>query len=418
MEPLRTDLSGELLLIGLSHRTAPLALRERCAIPDDRLEARLASLRSLEGVAECFALSTCNRTEVLVSGHVDERLESVLVDLVFHGSSRERLYVHRGLQALIHCFRVAGGLDSLVLGEGQILAQMREALAAARSAGTIGRVLGPLLEQALGVGKRIRNETAIGLGTLSVARVGVDLAKRVFSDFAGARVLLVGAGETGLLVAKHLVEQGVREPVFANRTEERAREAAQRFGGSHCGLDDLGEEVPRADLLVTCLEGVPNLITQALFDRRRLNQRDRPMLALDLSVPRAIDPRAGELDNLLLYDMDDLAAVVERNQVDRERAVEETSGILVAEVHKYLSLRSYAAVAPSLSGLRTRFESLREMVLDEIAGARSSSDQMRLAHELTRRLLDAALAEVKDSFRKARSEEELEREYRRYLEGL
>jgi glutamyl-tRNA reductase len=178
------------------------------------------------------------------------------------------------------------------------------------------------------------------------------------------------------------------------------------------------DQLLAADLIVTCLEGVPNLITREVFDRRRLKQRDRPVLALDLSVPRAIEPRVGELDNLLLYDMDDLAAVVERNQSDRQRALEETSGILVAEVHKYLALRSYAAVAPSLSGLRTRFETLREVVLDEVVGARSSPEQMRLAHELTRRLLDAALAEVKESFRKARSEEELEREYRRYMEGL
>jgi len=416
LDALTPSLAGELMLVGVSHQSAPLDVRERCAVQPDRLAGYLAALRALDGVEECFVLSTCNRTEVLVAGRVDERVEKLLLELFFRAASPPQLYTHRGLHALIHMFRVAAGLDSLVLGESQVLAQIKDAAAAARAAEGLGRRLAPLLDQALSVGRRVRNETAIGLGTLSVARVAIDVAAQVFGGFTDCRALIVGAGETGMLVAQHLFSAGVGSLVFANRSQDRAAAAAERFGARAVELSAIGQELARADLLVACVDGAGHLVRLEDFPKR-LDSRDRPLLVIDLSVPRAIEATVAGQAGLFYYDLDDLARVVDRNRADREKATEGTAEILVAEVHKYLSLRSYAAAAPAIAELRARFDSLREQTLDEVVGERSTSDHVRLAHELTRRLLDAALAHTKDTIRRSRSADELDREYQRYLES-
>ncbi|MBI1382973.1 MAG: glutamyl-tRNA reductase [Planctomycetaceae bacterium] len=414
MDALNQNLAGELLLVGMSHHSAPLDLRERCAVEPTRIADCLASLRAIEGVEECFVLSTCNRTEVLVAGRIDERAEHLLANLFFRDAKPHQRYAHRGLHGVIHMFRVAAGLDSVVLGESQILAQIKDATAAARTAGSLGRLLAPLVDQSLSVGRRIRNETAIGLGTLSVARVAIDIARHVFGTFESTRALVIGAGETGVLVAQHLSEQSVGTLLFANRTLERAQAAAQRFGAGACTLDQVPQLLEQVDLVVACVDGAGKLIGADQFPRR-MQTRDRPLLAIDLSVPRAIDAAVAKRSGLLYYDLDDLARVVDRNQQERIRATAGSHEILVAEVHKYLSLRSYAAAAPSIAELRARFDELREATLDEVLGAQSTPEDVRLAHELTRRLMDATLAHLKDTFKRARRPEDLDREYQRYL---
>jgi glutamyl-tRNA reductase len=405
-------------LIGLSHRTAPLEVRERFVVSSDDLPACLAAIAAIRGVNEAFVLSTCNRTEVLVHGEPGVDLAPALRAHLFRNLGDDQVYAWRGLQALIHVFRVAAGLDSMILGESEVLGQMRRGYEAALGAKSLGAVLRPLLEQALRAGKRVRAETDVGQGTLSVARVAVDVAAQAFGRFEGCRALIVGAGETGLLTARHLVARGLSAPTFANRTLARAEEAAAELGGRARALDELQSLAGEADIVVTCVDGAEVRIGPDSFDERALRMRDRPLLAIDLSVPRAIDRALAQRSNVLLYDLDDLQRVVGENERGRALAVESSAEILVAELHKFLALRAYASFSPVIAAMRERFERVRDEVLDSIAGARSDRKDLQIAHELSKRLLDVALDHLKEGARATSSEEALDREYRRFLEGL
>lgn len=410
-------MSEELLLVGVSHRTAAVEVRERCAIEPGALREALASARSIPGVREVLMLSTCNRTEILVAGAPSESLEEALVQRFFARSEPGERYVFRGIQALAHLFRVASGLDSQVLGESQILAQLKESLGHAETEGAAGTELRGVVAQALGVGKRVRNETSIGEGTLSVARVGVDVVGHVFSDFDRVRTLIVGAGETGLLVARHLRERGNGSIRFANRSLERAERAAAEFGGEACSLAEAESAAKPSDLVVTCVDGGKHLFTPTGLKRAGALSRDRPLLMIDLSVPRAIDPSVAQLEQVLYYDLDDLSKVVDRNRQRRVEGDEQSSGILVAEIQKYLSRKELARMAPAVSALRERFESIRDELLAEHTESGSPGEEP-LARELTKRLLDAAFTSFKEGARGRRSQEELDREYQRFLENL
>jgi glutamyl-tRNA reductase len=408
----------ELTLVGISHRTAPLAVRERYVVSAADLASCLASLLQCDGVGEAFVLSTCHRTEVAVVGPSGVDLAPNVRALVFRNLPDEQVYAYRDVQALIHVFRVASGLDSVVVGESEVLGQIKKSFETALEARSLGPTLKPLLQQALHVGKRVRTETDVGQGTLSVARVGVDVAARVFGSFERCRALVVGAGETGLLVAKHLKDRDLRELDIVNRTLDRARDVAAALGARAHGLDALPAAASSADIVVACIEGGAMQLDASIFDRRALRKRDKPLLVIDLSLPRAVSPDVATLDNALVYDLDDLSRVVHENKKGRVEAIEGTAEILVSELHKYLSLRTYAAFTPAIAEMRQRFEKVREEVLDSVAGARSDPRDLELAHELARRLLDVALAQMKEGARHTRSEESLDREYQRFLENL
>jgi glutamyl-tRNA reductase len=407
-----------LTLVGISHRTAPVAVRERYVVSQADLPACLAALTQIEGVCEAFVLSTCNRTEALVVGAPEADLAPALRAQLFRNLPDEQVYAWRNLQALIHLFRVSAGLDSVVVGESEVLAQMKRGLDSAVAARTLGPTLKPLLQQALHVGKRVRAETEVGQGTLSVARVAVDVAARAFGRFESCHALVLGAGETGLLVARHLKDQAVGRLSFANRTLERARAAAGELQGEAFGLDDLPRVLSTADLIVACVEASATSIDATTFDRKVLRKRDRPVLVIDLSVPRAVDAAVAKLDNLLLYDLDDLSRVVHENLRGRAEAIEGTAEILVSELHKFLSLRTYASFSPAIAAMRERFDHVRDEVLDSVAGARTDPKDIQLAHDLARKLLDVALVQMKESARTTSSEEALDREYQRFLERL
>jgi len=407
---------ADLTLVGLSHRSAPVEVRERCAVPPEGQAHLLAELRSGGEVREAALLSTCNRTEVLVVGAGHQDPAPHVRQRVFAGVSDEHVFVHRGVHAVMHLFRVASGLESQVLGESEILAQTKRAFETARAAGTVGPLLESLLRQALAVGKRVRSETELGQGTLSIARVAVDVAHHAFGNLGDNRALVVGAGETGLLVARHLRSSGIASLDFANRTVARAEEAAAELGGSGFGLEDLGRRAPEYDLVVVCVDGDGGLLRPSELDRRRLRRRDQPMLVIDISVPRAVDPELAGLEQVLLYDIDDLQPVVERNRAGRGEASAVSSAIVVAEVHKFLALRTYAAFRPAIADLQERFHAARDAVLAEVAGERASERELELARALERRLLDLALGSLKEGARRTRSEEEIDREYRRFLE--
>lgn len=408
---------SELLLVGLSHRTAPVSVREGCAVKPDDLPARLAALAEHEAVAEVAVLSTCNRTEAILLAHPGVDAQPAARRVLFAETESTHLVTHRGVHAVMHLFRVASGLESLVLGESEILAQTKRAYEAAQAAGTVKKVLEPLLRQALTVGKRVRRETELGQGTLSVARIAVDVAQRAYGDLKDNRALVVGAGETGRLVARHLVAAGIGGIDFANRTVERAVEAAAEFGGEGFGLDELGARAPRADVVVVCVDGAAGLLRPADLDRRALKRRDQPMTVIDLSVPRAVDPALEDLDQVLLYDLDDLAPIVERNRRNRDDASVATTEIVVAEVHKFLALRTYAAFSPTIAGLHQRFRKAREEVLERVAHGAPEPREIEVALALERRMLDVALEALKEGVRRTRSAEAIDREYHRFLEG-
>ncbi|MBK7642589.1 MAG: glutamyl-tRNA reductase [Planctomycetes bacterium] len=412
------DSKVSLALIGLSHRTAPLGTRERYVVSQHDLPEVLRALKQVEGMEEVCVISTCNRTEVVVIGRKGLDLSAHVRAQLFRNLPDEQVYAFEDVHALIHLFRVAAGLDSVVIGESEILGQMKRGMEAALSNGTLGSVLKPLMQQALHVGKRVRSETEVGQGTLSVARVGVDMAERVFGRFGSVRALIAGAGETGVLVARHLKEKGVGDIVFANRTLERAAQAAAEFGGRAFPLSDLPALTNKTDILIACIEAETASIDASAFDARSLRRRDRPLLVIDLSVPRAVAPEVAQLDNVILYDLDVLQEVVQKNLAGRAGATDTTASILVGELHKFLALRTYASFSPAIAQMRERFEKARDEVLDSVAGAQSSPETVRLAHELTKKQLDIALDSMKLGARHTRSEESLSDEYRRFLENL
>lgn len=405
----------ELTLVGVSHRTAPVAVREGCAVGPDELQARLEALVSEDTVAEAAVLSTCNRTEAILIARPGTDAAGSARRVLFSDTAADHLFVHRGVHAVMHLFRVASGLESLVLGESEILAQTKRAYETAVAAGTAKKVLDPLLRQALQVGKRVRRETELGQGTLSVARVAVDVAQHAYGDLANNRAMIVGAGETGRLVARHLASAGVGVIDFANRTLERAVEAAAEFGGEAIGLEDLGQRAPKADVIVVCVDGDGGLLSPDSLDNRLLGRRDQPMIVIDLSVPRAVDPSLGEHRSVLLYDLDDLGPIVERNRQGRDDASAATAEIVVAEVHKFLALRTYAAFSPTIAELRRKFELAREEILERFARGDADQREIELAHALEKRLLDLALETLKEGARRSRSEEAIDREYQRFL---
>lgn len=414
-------MSREFLLIGISHRTAEVAVRERCSLTPDDVNAKLAVVMALESVREAWIVSTCNRTEVLVVTSSDtvageRKLKAALREVLFHGAPYDAVYDYRGLQAVMHVFRVAAGLDSLVLGESQILAQVKAAFGIGKRCGAVGRLLDPMLQQALATAKRVRTETSVGAGTLSVARAGVDVAEQVFGGFEDNDVVILGAGETGRLAAKCFQERHVRDLCIVNRTLSRAEDAARELGCRYGGLEALSGEVARADVLVTALGGAADLVRPEHLPRRRLARRDQPLVIVDLSVPRAVSRDVSRLSNVLTYDLDDLQAVVDENRQERQRAGEEAAPILLADVHKFLGLRTYATYSPQIVKMRGRFEEIRDRVLDEVTRDASTPQEMKLAHRLSAQLLDAALDLMKETARHSVAPESLDEAYQRFLE--
>ena len=407
-------LSHELLLVGLSHRTAPVSVRENCAVAPDGLPERLTQLQQAPGMQECWVLSTCNRTEVLAATTDLVAAQEIVRDRFFDRVDGAAVYAHKGTEAVFHLFRVAAGLDSQILGESQILAQMKMATDAAREAGTVGHALAPLLQQAFSLGKRVRRETRVGEGTLSVARAAVELGAKVCGALDEATALVVGAGETGVLVARNLVAAGVRDLRFANRTFSRAEKAASEFSGQAVRMEDLRAVLPEMDFVIVSVNAPAAVIGPEQIDDARMRKRDRSPVMIDISVPRAIDPVLEDHPNLLVHSLDDLDAIVARHHQERRAEVEGAERMLVGEVHKWLALRAYSALKPVIAGMRDHFQEVQDAVMAEqrVEDPRT----LELMSRLTRRLLDAALVRMKEGARESYSEDFLDRRYRHYLE--
>ena len=391
------------LVLGLNHRTAPIEVRERIAFAAERLPAALASLAAVPGVAEALIVSTCNRTELYCVGGAAEPLAGWLV--AASGGERalaDCLYRIEGADAARHAFSVASGLDSMVLGEPQILGQLKDAYRAAQDAGTAGPLLNRLFQTTFAVAKRVRSETAIGASAVSVASAGIALARRVFAGFERHTALLVGAGEMIQLVARHLAAQKIGRLIIANRSEARAERIAEGLPASVIRLEALPAHLPQADVVVSSTARPGHVI--ALEDVRRalVERRHRPMFMLDLAVPRDIDPAVGALEDVYLYTVDDLRQVVDENVKAREAEAAVARRLIDADVAEFMAGLKVRDAVPMIRELRSQGEAARDAALAEArrllaAGHPPEAVVEQLAATLTNRLLHAPSAALREA---------------------
>ena len=353
---------------GLNHRTAPVGVREALAFPAARLPEALAALRGGEGVDEAVILSTCNRVEVytcsaeaLPAGLVTRFLAS------FHGAWPEtfeaHLFRHEGRDAVAHLFRVACGLDSIVVGEAQVTGQVRAAYEAAAGAGTAGRVLHHLFQQALAVAKRVRSTTEIGAGRASVGSVAVELAQRIFETLADRTVLVVGAGEMGASVVQGLRAAGANTTLVANRTYERAVELAATWGGKAVPFDALAEHLASADIVISSTDAPHYVLTRARVEQAMARRRGRPLFLVDIAVPRDIEPSVADLGGCYLYNIDDLQAVVAETLAQRQQEMGRCEAIVEAECGEFLAWLGRLAVTPTIAELSAQLHELKRLEL-------------------------------------------------------
>jgi glutamyl-tRNA reductase len=387
-----------LIALGLNHQTAPLALRERVAFDAAALPAALAALRALPGVEEAAVVSTCNRTEIYAE--VAEGAEDVPASWLASSQGLEPdslssyLYRHADGEAVRHLFRVATGLDSMVLGEPQILGQVKEAWQAARSAGSLGRPLDRLFQQSFAVAKRVRTDTRIGAHPVSVAYAAVRLARQVFARLDQACVLLVGAGDTIELAARHLADAKVQRLLVANRTLEHAQQLAARHGGVALPLSELHRHLGEADIVISATASRTPVITREAVQAALAARRHRPMFLLDLAVPRDIAPEVAALEDVYLYTVDDLEQAIEGNRASRREAAQQADAIIELQCEHYLAWWRAQGRQDALRSLRAEGEAARDRALakaaQELAAGGSPEEVMqRLAHQLTNRLLHA-----------------------------
>jgi len=363
-------LAASLFTLGLNHLTAPLAVRERVVFHVERLHEALAELkRGL--VAEAAILSTCNRTEVYVAGEKPDSLARWLAQ--YHRLAPDELqpylYTLPREQAVRHAFRVASGLDSMVLGEPQILGQMKEAARAAESAGTLGSLLHRLFQRSFAVAKEVRSTTSIGAASVSMAAATVKLAARIFPSLKDQSVLLIGAGEMIELTATHFAAQAPARMTLANRTLERAERLAGRFNAAAIELRSLGEHLHEYDVVISCTASSLPIIGKGLVERALRARRRRPMLMVDLAVPRDIEQEARELDDVFLYTIDDLSEIVSANLDSRRSALEQAEAIIEAQVGQFMHWMHLREGVPLIRALRDEADAARRAELERALGA-------------------------------------------------
>jgi glutamyl-tRNA reductase len=383
-------------VLGINHKTAPLALREKVAFSEERLLAALRALRQETGVAEAVILSTCNRTEVYWAGSASGSELSRWLER-HHGDNLDlssSLYVHQESQAVEHAFSVASGLDSMVLGEAQILGQLKDAYRVAQQAGSTGPALNKLFQAAFSAAKRVRSETRIGENAVSLASATVSLARRVYSDLSAHTALMVGAGEMNALVARHFMSAGVKRMVIANRTLGRAQILAAELKAYAVGLDDLNKELAQADIVITCTASTVPLITKSAAEAAVRARRRRPIFMVDLAVPRDIDPAVTDLEDVYLFSIDDLQQLIDENRQQREVAAGGARLVIEEEVARFITESRAQDAGPAIRALRQQADGIRSQTVDQarrlLASGKSPDEVIDyLANTLTNRLLHA-----------------------------
>jgi glutamyl-tRNA reductase len=401
---------GRLVLLGINHNTAPIEVRERLAIPSTRLADATRTLLHQPGIREGLILSTCNRVELLTlqddTTEAADAQPQTKTDLlrflheyfaVPQHDIQPHLYEHRDREAVRHLFRVASSLDSMVVGEPQILGQVKESYTIAREVGAVSTHLESLLQRTFTVAKKIRTETQIGSSSVSIASVAVDLARKIFGSLQGKTVLLVGAGKMSELAARHLIQQGAASILVVNRTQARAEKLAADFATptvqtEAIPFDALYEQAPRADIVIAST-GAP----QKIFDRSHGQQflharRNRPMFFIDIAVPRDVDPRMNEVEGCFVYDIDDLQQVAAANLADRSREAEAAETIVSREVDKYQERLQSRDAVPAILALQQNAEAIREAeLIRSQAKLADLTPQQREAVEALTRSLTAKL---------------------------
>jgi glutamyl-tRNA reductase len=406
--------SSQLVILGVNHKTAPIEVRERIAIPRTELPETTRALAALPGVAECMIVSTCNRVEILaevensevdVAGFLAQRsgLDSTVLS--------PHLYEHRDHEAVNHLFRVAASLDSMVVGESQILGQVKEAFAVARASGTVGGQLEYLMQSAFAAAKKARSETGIGSNSVSIASVAVELARKIFGSLAGKTIFLVGAGKMCELSVRHLVQQGVGKILVANRTQSRAQQMAEPFGGEVIPYERLYDEVSRADIVISSTSAPHTIFGYAHGQKFLRQRRNRPMFFIDLAVPRDVDPEMGKLEGIFVYDIDDLQAVAAAHLAERSREASDAESLIAAEVERFQQRRRVVNAAPAIVALQRQAEEIRQAELHRMQSrlGELSAEQTAAVEALTRGLVNKFLHPPMQALKQAARENDVAR---------
>ena len=358
------------MVLGVNHKVAPVEVREKLAFPES-CGTVLLEILSVEGCRECCFLSTCNRVEVIFASSSPEETAKNVRRFLFAKSgladeeAQKYSYLHQDREAVNHLFRVAASLDSMIVGEPQILGQLKQAYRSAAETKTTGLLLNRFLDKSFSVAKRIRTETNIGGSAVSISYAAVQLAKKIFGDLNKKSVLLAGAGEMAELAAEHLIAQGIKDVIVANRTLERAVNLAHRFNGKAVALAELVEQLEYVDIVISST-GAPGLILMKEdvkpVMRKRMNS---PLFLIDIAVPRDLDPKLNDIENVYLYDIDNLKDVVEVNKAEREKEAEKAERIVAEETMKFMSWLDGMEVAPTIKALQKKAADIRQQELEK-----------------------------------------------------
>ncbi|MFQ6132375.1 MAG: glutamyl-tRNA reductase [Armatimonadota bacterium] len=396
-------------LVGLSHKTAPVEVRERVSFSRKNLLESLPLLTGLEGVAEGMIMSTCNRTEIYAAAgdgcHPHDQLRQFLC--LRHQVPPEQLLPHlysmEDAAAVRHLYSVAAGVESMVVGESEVLGQLREAAAIAKEEGALRGPLQRLMDEAIRVGKLVRTETGVSRGSLSVASVAVNLAQSIFADLAQTVVLVLGAGETGELVVRHLLAEGVPSVIVSNRTYERALELAAEFGGEAIKFDEFPGRLASADIVIGSTAAPRPVLRRDTVAQAMRERSGEPLFLIDIAVPRDVEPAVGEMDSVYLYDIDDLEAVVAQNAAEREREVARAQEIIEEETAAFLRWLRQRSITPTIVELKEHVESIlaaeSHRMRNKFSTDRDRELAERLAQGIANKLLSQPFQQLKRSAR-------------------
>ncbi len=361
----------KLIVVGLNHKTAPVELREKISLTDNEIPAVLRTVMSSPSIAECIVLSTCNRIEFYTVCEDQEKTVDAIATIMARDSGIEKdalpryLYVHADRDAVTHAFRVASSLDSMIIGEAQILGQIKNAYRMASHNSTTGPILNRLMHRAFGVAKKVRTFTPIGLYTVSVSSVAVELAKKIFGRLSGKAVMLMGAGEMAEDAAKYLKDAGASRLIVLSRTFGHAAELAERLRGSAVEFDRLYDQLMDVDIVVCSTSADHYLITSDRMAKIIMARQHRPLFFIDISVPRNIEPSISSLESVFLFDIDDLNGVTSKNMKEREKAANEAEQFIEEETSRFVNWLGELSLVPTIVSLREKFEAIRQEELKE-----------------------------------------------------
>lgn len=402
------------LALGINHKSASVELRERLAFTPERLPEALKTIKAQASCDEAVILSTCNRTEIYCFGEQATSQNLVNWLAAFHNVDVDELkqhaYIYHDVEATSHLMRVASGLDSMVLGEPQILGQVKQAYQQARAIGTVHTYFERMFQQSFSVAKQVRTETDIAVNAVSVAYAAVTLAKQVFGDFGGKKVLLVGAGETIELVAKHIFEQGAKDIVVANRTLSRAESIAEQFNAKVCTLSQISEEILTADVVISSTASTLPIIGKGLIENVFKKRKHKPMFLVDLAVPRDIEPQVADLEDAYLYTVDDLQEIVASNMQARTEAAAEAEQIIDSKATIFADWLSALDSVDLIKEYRSQSLAIKDELLGRAKNQLQSGNDAEavlteLANKLTNRLIHAPTSALKDAAERQNKDE-------------